>query len=242
VPGHPLALEVISAGSLHGCVGDPMFQSETKTSEDTHAVHHPPAPKRRRGPVFWILCSLVVVAVILAFVLASNLTDSPRWLTAETTHNLKSNYFQLSFPDCSVLTVSWADLNRTEVAFEVLFGPVFSFTNCSGYPLPSNSSCPPSLCVLNGTYEEYPGFACIELGDHGACSFTATQPSYEFAAEQTKGKSLSNDSIHITISDAAPVIPPGLEFPAIDGLLTVGVAALVVAVVAVWRRRRNRSV
>jgi hypothetical protein len=194
-------------------------------------------PTRRRRPALWIVSILAVAAAILVFVLVSDGLNWPRWPATETTYDTEPHFLELSFPDCSVVAVSWSNLNGTEVAFGVWTGPALFVSNCQGGPAPSNATCPPSSICSRLIYGPYP--ACFEEGTHGTCVFTATQPNYGLFAYTLNSTNVTNDSIRVTISDSAPTIPPGLEIPAFTCLVTVVFAAVAITAVEMERKRQK---
>jgi len=85
----------------------------------------------------------------------------------------------LSLPDCAIVTVHWNVVSGPGVNFSVGQGDVLLLSNCLDWVPPSNATCSVTYCGLQSTG---PGPICFESGLSGACSFTATQPTYGFAA------------------------------------------------------------
>lgn len=88
-----------------------------------------------------------------------------------------SNYWApvtLPFPQCAFVVVHWSVLTGGPTNFTAGSGEFVSASDCSG-PGPSNQSCLPLGCSVNG-----PPPVCFESGMGGMCSFTATQSEYDF--------------------------------------------------------------
>jgi hypothetical protein len=91
--------------------------------------------------------------------------------------------YELSFPTCSFVRVSWHTVFGLTANFSALYPGNESVTTCSNYSAPSNDTCPPSACGggdLYGPVRGSIGVACFEQGRQGNCTWTSTVSSYGF--------------------------------------------------------------
>ena len=93
--------------------------------------------------------------------------------------NSSNQGLSLSFPDCAQVTVHWNVVSGPGVNFSVGQGDSLGLSDCYNQLSPSNATCVEPYC---GGPSTAPGPICFEQGFRGTCSFTATQPMYEFAA------------------------------------------------------------
>lgn len=103
----------------------------------------------------------------------------------------------LSFPDCSLVTVGWHVVAGGKANFTVSTGENQIASSCRGPP-PTNESCLPTGCAANG-----PPPVCYESGAAGSCSFTSTQPVYDFGLfTPLSGQGIGNLAVSFTASYA----------------------------------------
>lgn len=85
---------------------------------------------------------------------------------------------ELSFPQCSLVTIHWQVMAGSSTNFSVWPPEAVLAANChSPLPPPTNSTCPAVVC---GNASMGPGPVCFESGMSGVCSFSSTQPGYGF--------------------------------------------------------------
>jgi hypothetical protein len=89
--------------------------------------------------------------------------------------------YELSFPACSFVRVSWHIVFGLTANFSAGYPGNETVTTCSNYSAPSNGTCPPSICGDNHYGPARPfGIACFEQGTQGNCTWTSSVSSYGF--------------------------------------------------------------
>ena len=136
--------------------------------------------------------------VVIGAVLALTLIGPPTQHTVGPyVLNSSNPGVSLSFPDCAQVTVHWRVVAGPEMNFSVGQGDVLLVSDCHDWIPPSNETCPLAYC--HG-WSTVPGPICFESGLGGACSFTATQPSYSFGAATAPDTwSMGNASVAFTV-------------------------------------------
>lgn len=136
----------------------------------------PSGRRRRLRPLVIVGVSVVVVLVSVVTLLSVWGNGSSR--VASTSMgpyvlNSSAPAIALSFPDCALATVHWTVVSGTSANFSVWPPGDLVHSDCVG-PAPSNSTCPPDGCPIEGPP------VCFEVGVQGSCSFMATQSGYDF--------------------------------------------------------------
>jgi hypothetical protein len=145
-------------------------------------AHPPSAYQRAIAIAVGVLMALMVTG--LAHGGGSSTASGPKTVSLGpyVLNNTTVMGYELSFPTCSFVKVSWHIVFGLTANFSALYPGNESVTTCSNYSAPSNGTCPPSAC--SGThYGPAPGsifVACFEQGSQGNCTWTSTVSSYSF--------------------------------------------------------------
>ena len=99
----------------------------------------------------------------------------------------------LSFPNCSLVHVSWSVQSGGVVNFSVWPPALLHSSTCLDVQ-ESNATCPQDGCSPFN-----PGPVCYETGLSGQCDFTATQPSYSFSL-YPYNSSLSGPTVSFSVT------------------------------------------
>ncbi len=168
---------------------------------------YPSALPRPRRWGLLVLSALGVIALVLAAIFATAMSISPPMgPVTSATYGLNATYGSFAFPNCAVVSVSWADLDHHQIGFGVGTGEAIYASDCRGPPNSANEGCPPGSCQP-GRASAGGGPIEWENATQGWFQFTATQPGYGFFEDSANSTSPSYDPIQFTVSYSTPIIP-----------------------------------
>jgi hypothetical protein len=212
--------------------GDGPGSSEVAGGERPRAI----APsKRRRGSGRALFLALLVATTFVGVAFASAVASPPPTAApSRATYELQGS-MALTFPECSLVHVSWNDLAGRDVQLSVAQGGEASLVyDCGASHNSPGDGCPPTMC-LPGRPSMGVGPFEYETAARGSLEFTATQSSYAFFTDEPNSCVPSNGTVQLNVTSAAPLVPISFALP----LLGVLAALLIGVVVAGLGLRRT---
>jgi len=161
-------------------------------------------PPTHRLPLPFVVCAVAIGVALLWVALpspeGSGACESTPMESVLGPYTMNATTaVQLAFPQCAFVVVHWEVVSGGPTDFSVGTGEAVITSDCTGPP-PSNATCIPTFC---GNVSMGPGPICFETGMGGTCSFTATQPQYDFGVFRTVpggiGPVATNESATVTI-------------------------------------------